>query len=153
MIKILFVCHGNICRSPAAEYIMRNMVKKAYMDDVIEVDSAATSLEEIGNPIYPPMARVLEDHGINPGGHAARRVRPEDYEKYDYIIGMDAENKGNLLRMFSGDPDGKISLLMNSADEERDISDPWYTRDFEAAFDDIEEGCRCLFKYLKASVS
>ena len=147
--KVLFVCHGNICRSPAAEYIFKSMVKKNYLDDQIEVDSAATSMEEIGNPVYPPMLSVLNDHGINPSGHKARLVKKSDYDDFDFIIGMDSANRKNLLRLFGGDPDGKIALMMDSTDDPHDVSDPWYTRDFETAYNEIEEGCEHLFKYLK----
>ena len=149
MIKILFVCHGNICRSPAAEYILKNMVKKDYLDDQIEVESAATSMEEIGNPIYPPMLEVLTEHGIKIGKHAARRIKKSDYDDFDFIIGMDSVNKRNILNTFGGDPDGKVCLLMDSTDDPHDVADPWYTRDFDAAYDEIEEGCLHLFKYLK----
>ena len=141
MIKILFICHGNICRSPMAEYVMRDMLKKNGLGDRVQVDSAATSTEELGNPIYPPAARVLREHGIDPSGHAARRMRAEDYREYDFIIGMDNENMYYMRRMWPEDPEGKISLLMDYTDRPGEVSDPWYTRDFNSTWTDVCEGC------------
>ena len=143
MPKILFVCHGNICRSPAAEMVMRTLT------DHCMIDSAATSYEEIGNGVYPPMRRVLERRGIPVLPHSARLTDRSDYDKYDYIIGMDEENRYDLERIYRGDPQGKISLLMEWAGEKRVVSDPWYTRDFDKALDDIERGCRALAAALK----
>ena len=144
--KILFICHGSICRSPMAEYVMRDMVKKEGLSDRIKTASAATSREEIGNPIYPPAQRVLREHGIDPSGHAARQMRKEDYDNYDYIIGMDQENYHNLMRFYDNDPDGKISLLMDYTDCPRAVADPWYTGDFISTWNDVTEGCAGLLK-------
>ena len=138
MLRILFVCHGNICRSPAAAMVMRTLT------DHCEIDSAATTYEEIGNDIYPPMRRAMAARGIPILPHRARRTDRSDYGRYDYIIGMDEENRYDLLRIYRGDPEHKISLLMEWAGEAREVSDPWYTRDFEGALDDIERGCRGL---------
>ncbi len=138
MIKILFICHGNICRSPAAEMVMRTLAPDC------AVDSAATTTEELGNGIYPPMRRVLERRGIPLVPHRARQTTAADYGRYDYIIGMDEENRRDLLRIYHGDPEGKVSLLMAWAGEPREVSDPWYTRDFDQALEDIELGCRAL---------
>lgn len=141
MIKVLMICHGNICRSPLAEYLLRDMAARRGLSSEISVDSAATSSEELGNPIYPPMQREMRSHGLDPSGHTARRMRLSDYDEYDYIIGMDEENRRHLMRFFSNDPDGKISLLMDYTDRPRDVADPWYTRDFGATWRDVEEGC------------
>lgn len=145
MTRILFICHGNICRSPAAEMVMR-----ALTHDCV-IDSAATTYEEVGNGIYPPMRRALERRGIPIFPHRARRTDRSDYDKYDYIIGMDEENRCDLEYIYRGDPQGKISLLMEWAGERREVSDPWYTRDFEKALDDIERGCRALADKLELS--
>ena len=151
MTKILFVCHGNICRSPAAEIVFQALAVKAEMSDRFVVSSAATSSEEIGNPVYPPMRRILTERGYNAFGHAARRVRRSDYDDYDLIIGMDEENRWDLSRLFHGDPDGKLhNLLEYLGREDEDIPDPWYTRDFTAAWRDVSEGCRALYARLSA---
>ena len=148
MIKILFVCHGNICRSPMAEYIMKDLVKKTGLEHCILIESAATSAEEIwngrGNPVYPPARRKLAEHGISCEGKTARQVRKADYAKYDYIIGMDSANIRNMHRIFGGDPEGKVSLLMNYTSRPGDIADPWYTGDFDTTWTDILEGCEAL---------
>ena len=148
MIKVLFICHGSICRSPMAEYVMRDMVAKRGLSDRIETASAATSSEELGNPIYPPAQRVLKEHGIDPSGHAARRMRPEDYRNYDRIIGMDNENMFYMKRMWPDDPEGKLSLLMDYTQRPGEVSDPWYTRDFNATWRDVVEGCEGLLEEL-----
>ncbi len=144
MIRILFVCHGNICRSPMAEYLMRDMVRKAGLSDRIETDSAATSTDDLGSGIYPAARRMLSLHGIRCDGHRARQLRRSDYEKYDLFIGMDDANIRNMRRILGGDPEGKIRRLMDYTDRPGQVSDPWYTRDFERAYADIEEGCRGL---------
>ena len=142
VIRILFICHGNICRSPAAEMVLRTLMPDA------RVDSAATTTEEIGNGIYPPMRRALERRGIPVLPHTARLTNAGDYRNYDYIIGMDAENRRDLNWIYRGDPDHKVSLLMEWAGESREVSDPWYTRDFDKALDDIERGCRAVAEKL-----
>ena len=144
MIKILFVCHGNICRSPMAEFVMKDLVKKVRMEDVFHIASAATSTEEIGTPVYPPARRKLREHGISCDGKTARQLRKTDYDQYDYLVGMDSANYRNMQRMCGGDPEGKISLLLDHTDHPGSVADPWYTGDFEATWQDILAGCRGL---------
>lgn len=149
MTRILFVCHGNICRSPMAEYVMKDLVKKAGLEDRFSIASAATSREEIGNPVYPPARRKLAEHGIRCAGHAARQLRNDDYEKYDLLIGMDHANLRNMCRICGGDVDNKMHLLMDFADRPgQEVADPWYTGDFERTWRDAEEGCRGLLRRL-----
>lgn len=149
MVKILMVCHGNICRSPMAEFVMKDLVEKAGLEWAFEIASAATSTEEIGNPVYPPARRKLAEHGIGCAGKTARQLRREDYEYYDYLIGMDGANLRNMRRICNGDPEGKISLLLDHTNRPADVADPWYTGDFEATWQDVLEGCRCLLEKLK----
>ena len=145
MVKILFVCHGNICRSPMAEFIMKDLVKKAGLEKDFSIASAATSTEEIGNPVYPPARRKLAEHGISCAGKTARQLRREDYERFDLLIGMDRANIRNMGRICGGDPDGKIYLLLDYASRPgREVADPWYTGDFGATWRDVEAGCRRL---------
>ena len=139
MTGILFVCHGNICRSPMAEFVMRDMVRRAGLAQEIAVASAATSAEEIGNPVYPPARRKLLEHGIDPAGKRAVQLRAGDYQRWDLLVGMDGANLRYMRRICGGDPQGKIRPLL-----ERDVADPWYTGDFEAAWRDVNEGCRTL---------
>ena len=141
MIKILFVCHGNICRSPMAEFVMKDMVRRAGLDGEFQIASAATSSEELGNPVYPPARRKLWEHGIRCDGKTARRIRAADYEDYDLLIGMDEANMRNMARCFGGDPEGKLRLLLDFTDKPTDIADPWYTGDFETTYRDISLGC------------
>lgn len=148
MTRILFICHGNICRSPMAEYVMKALVKEAGLEGEFEIASAATSREEIGNPLYPPAQRKLREHGIPFGRHAARQVTKGGYEYYDRIIAMEAYNLRNLRPMVGSDPAGKVSLLMTYTSRPGDVADPWYTGDFETAYQDILEGCRGLLKAL-----
>ena len=140
--KILFVCHGNICRSPMAEFVMKWLVKEAGREGEFEIASAATSTEEIGNPVYPPARRKLAEHGITSASKYARQITRRDYQYYDLIVGMDQWNLRNMRRMLGGDPDGKICLLMDYTDRPGDVADPWYTGDFEATWRDVLEGCR-----------
>ena len=150
MTKILFVCHGNICRSVGAQYVLQHMLEKERMAGWVEVDSAATSTEEIGNPIYPPMKKTLESHGIVCSGHRARQLRRKDYEAYDLLIAFDEENLYFIRRICGSDPEGKIHLLMDYTSKPgAEIEDPWYTRDFEQAYQDIVLGCRGLLQQLK----
>lgn len=142
--RILFVCHGNICRSPMAEYIFKDMVEKAGVADNFEIASAATSTEEIGNDIYPPASRVLFQHGIKHDCREARQITKKDYGYYDFIIAMDENNLRNLRRLLGEDTENKISLMMSHAGESRDVADPWYSGDFEKTYTDIIEGCRGL---------
>ena len=140
MIKILFVCHGNICRSPMAEFVLKDMVKKAGLESRFEIASAAVSREEIGNPVYPPARRELQKHGISCSGHAARQVTAADYHHYDRIYYMDSSNARWLARLLPKDPD-KIRPLIG-----RDVADPWYTGDFGATWRDIVEGCTAIME-------
>lgn len=146
MTRILFICHGNICRSPMAEYIMKALVKEQRLEKDFEIASAATSREEIGNFLYPPAQRKLREHGIPFGAHAARQMTRADYLYYDKIIAMEAYNLRNLRPMVGNDPDQKVSLLMDYTRRPGDVADPWYTRDFETAYQDILEGCQGLLK-------
>ena len=148
MIKILFVCHGNICRSPMAEFVMKDMVKKAGLADQFEIASAATSTEEIGNGVYPPARRKLAQHGLRCDGKRARQMTRADYQKYDLLIGMDNWNIRNMLRICGGDREGKIRMLMDYTGRSRSVADPWYTGDFDETWDDVNEGCRALLKAL-----
>ena len=144
MTRILFVCHGNICRSPMAEFICKDMVNKMGIADDFYIKSAATSREEIGNPIYPPARRVLENLNIDPNGKYAIQVTKEDYEIYDYIVCMDRNNLRNIKRIIPQDPYNKISLLLDYTGECRDVADPWYTGDFNTTKNDVINGCRAL---------
>ena len=144
MVKILFVCHGNICRSPMAEFIMKDLVRKAGMEGQFEIASAATSCEELGNPVYPPARRKLQEHGITCAGKTARRLERRDYSAYDLLIAMDRRNLAGMERLFGGDPAGKCRLLLSWTGEGREVADPWYTGDFDAAYRDISAGCRAL---------
>lgn len=146
MHKILFVCHGNICRSPMAEFVMKQMVSDAGLESQFEIASAATSTEEIGNPVYPPAHRKLAEHGIGCAGKTARQMTRQDYDYYDRIVAMDHNNLRNLKRMFGDDTEHKISLLMDFTHRPGDVADPWYSGDFEATWQDVEEGCKALLE-------
>ena len=142
--KILFVCHGNICRSPMAMFVMRDLVEKNAITDDFVIDSAATSCEELGNPAYPPVERLLGRLGIDTSSHRARRITAADYDYYDLIVGMDRANMRNMLNFWGGDRDGKIRMMMSFCGEERDVADPWYTDDFEKTYKDVLAGCKAL---------
>lgn len=146
MIKILFVCHGNICRSPMAEFVMKKLVKEAGLDKDFLIRSAATSREEIGNPVYPPARRKLMEHGMSCSGKTAVQMTAADYDRYDYILIMDGNNRRNILRIIGSDPENKVRRLMDYTDRPRDVADPWYTGDFETTYRDVDEGCRALLK-------
>lgn len=148
MTKILFVCHGNICRSTMAEYVMKHLVKEAGVSADFYIDSAATSTEEIGNGVHHGTRRKLAQVGIPCGDHRARQVTWKDYEEFDYIIGMDNANIRNLRRMLKNDPDGKISRILDYTDRPGKVADPWYTGDFDATYRDVLEGCQGLLKKL-----
>ena len=148
MIKVLFLCHGNICRSPMAEYIMKDLVEKSGLEYQFHIASAATSMEEIGNPVYPPARRKLREHGIVADGHHARRIERSDYQEYDYLIAMEHYNIRNMMRVLGDDPENKVSLLLDYTDRPGDIDDPWYTGDFETTYRQILKGCQGLLGHL-----
>ena len=148
MTKILFICHGNICRSPMAEFVMKDLVEKAGLAARFHIASAATSREEIGNPVYPPARRKLAEHGIACGGHAARQLMRQDYDAYDLLIGMDSANLRDMRRICGGDPADKLRLLLDYTGRPADVADPWYTGDFDATWRDVQAGCQGLLAAL-----
>ena len=154
MIKVLFICYGNICRSPMAEFVMKKLVSDANLADHFQIASAATSTEEIwngiGNPVYPPARRKLAEHGISCSGKTARQLRREDYSRWDLLIGMDRANLRRMQQICGGDPDGKIHLLMDYTSRPGEVADPWYSGDFDTAWTDILEGCEGLLRTLTA---
>ena len=149
MKKILFVCHGNICRSPMAEFIMKDIVKKADMADQFHIESAATSTEEIGNSVYPPARRKLAEHGISCEGKTARQMTRSDYDRFDLLVGMDEWNIRNMKRIAGGDPDRKIFKMLDFTSRHGDVADPWYTGNFDATWRDCLEGCEMIFQQYK----
>ena len=146
--RILFVCHGNICRSPMAEFVMKHLVKEAGKSDDFHIESAATSAEETGNGVYPPARRKLAEHDIGCQGKTARQMTRADYDRFDLLVGMDTWNISNMNRICGGDPDGKIVMLMDYTDRPGDVADPWYTGDFEATWRDVLQGCQRLLDSL-----
>ena len=148
MKKILFICHGNICRSPMAEFVMKDLVQKAGLAEDFYIESAATSTEELGNEVYPPARRKLAEHGISCKGKVARQMNRRDYDRFDLLIGMDSWNIRNMMAICGGDPEEKIQQLLDFTNRPGDVADPWYTRDFEATWRDVLEGCQCLLKQL-----
>ena len=154
--KIMFVCHGNICRSPMAEFILKDLAKKQGVADRFVIASSATSTEEIwngiGNPVYPPAKAELKKHGIFCNGKRAVQLEKNDYDKHDLFIGMDSANIRNILRIFGGDPDGKVHKLMDYTGRGGDVADPWYSRRFDVAYQDILEGCTALLKAVKTNL-
>ncbi len=148
MVKILFVCHGNICRSPMAEFVMKDLVKKAGLEDEFVIASSAVSAEELGNHVYPPAKKVLEEHGISVGDKHAELLTKRDYDLYDLLIAMDTSNLQNIDRIIRSDPEDKVHLLMSYAGKSASVADPWYTGDFETAYNDIREGCEGLLRSL-----
>ena len=148
MKNILFVCHGNICRSPMAEFVMKDLVGKNGTASEFHIESAAVSSEDLGNPVYPEVKALLQKHGINCSGKYARRITPADYDRFDLLIAMDRRNIAGMLREFGGDPDNKISLLLSHCGENNEVADPWYSGDFAATWRDILKGCRALLQNL-----
>ena len=150
MIKILFVCLGNICRSPMAEFAMKDLLSREGLSSQFYIASAATSTEELGNPVYPPASRKLAEHHIDCSGKTARQITARDYEEFDYIIGMDHSNLRNMLRRYHNDPKGKISLLLDYTDRPGEVADPWYTGNFDATWRDVTEGCQGFLNQLRS---
>ncbi len=148
MTRILFVCLGNICRSPMAEFVMKDLVAKAGLAADFDIASAATSSEEAGSPVYPPARRMLAVHGIDCAGKRARQLTKADYDRYDLLIGMDTANLRSMQRICGGDPAGKMHLLMDYTHSPRNVADPWYTGDFEATWHDVSAGCTGLLAQL-----
>ena len=156
MKRIMFVCHGNICRSPMAEFIFKDLIKKEGLEKDFFVSSSATSTEEIymgvGNPVYPPAKAELLKHGITADGKRAVQLKKTDYNKYDYFVGMDSANIRNMHIILGGDKENKISKLLDHTDKKGDVSDPWYTDRFDIAYSDILRGCQSLLEELKSKL-
>ena len=152
MIKVLFICHGNICRSPMAEFVMKDLVKKAGLEKEFFIASAATSTEEIGNPVYPPARRRLAQAGISCDGKYAVQLTKKDYEKYDYIIGMEQVYIKNIMRIVGEDPQKKVYRLLDFTGQPGDIADPWYSGDFDTTYEQVLAGCEGLLKELRKFV-
>lgn len=152
MTKLLFVCLGNICRSPMAEYVMKDLVQRAGLEDEFFIDSAATSDEEVGNPVHHGTRQKLREVGVPCGGHRARQMTRADYGQFDYLIGMETRNLRNMERILGGDPDGKVRLLLGFAGKSKDIADPWYTGNFDVTYDDVLEGCKALLEHCKTEL-
>ena len=148
MIKILFVCHGNICRSPMAEFVMKDLVRRRGLEQEFQIDSAATSREEIGNGIYPPAKAKLREMGVPFEEHYAVQVTRKDYDRYDYLIIMDRNNRRNLMRILGSDPEEKVHTLLSYAGIDRDVADPWYTGDFDITYEDVMTGCTALLEQI-----
>ena len=148
MTKILFVCHGNICRSPMGQYVLQDMVNKAGLADQFQIASVAVSREELGNPVYPPARRVMAEHGISCAGKYARQITRSDYNKFDYIICMDNNNIRNALRYWGSDPESKITRLLDHTSRPGEVADPWYSGNFDATWRDVTEGCQALLDEL-----
>ena len=146
MIKILFICHGNICRSPMAEFVMKDLAEKAGRSDDFFIESAAVSAEELGNPVYPPARRELAVHGISCAGKTARQMTRADYDHFDFLVCMDTSNLRRMERICGGDPQGKLSRLLDHTSRPGDVADPWYTGDFSATWQDVVGGCTALLE-------
>lgn len=146
MIKVLFICHGNICRSPMAEFMFKKLVKEKGMESEFHIESCATSTEEIGNPVYPPAKRKLREYGMSCEGKTARQFKKSEYKDWDYILCMDQYNVRNLIRMVGNDSAEKISKLLTWCGEGRDVADPWYTGDFQTTYEDIQRGIEAFYQ-------
>lgn len=149
MTKVMFVCHGNICRSPMAEFVFKKIVRDFNDEKNFKIDSTATSREEIGNSIYPPAKRIMYAHGVPFTEHYARQMTAEEYDEYDYIVIMDSLNRRNLMRIIGEDTENKVHTLLSFAGLDRGISDPWYSGDFETTYNDVLLGCTALYKHIK----
>lgn len=149
MIKVMFVCHGNICRSPMAEFVFRDMVKKAGLSDKIYVASSATSTEEIGNGVHHGTQKKLAEYGISTDGKFAVQLTKSDYKNYDYIIAMDSMNIRNINRIIGNDSENKVCKLLDFTQRGGDIADPWYTGNFDCTYEDVYEGCTKLMKFIE----
>ena len=148
MTKILFVCHGNICRSPMAEFCMKYLAAEAGRGEEFEIASAATSTEELGNSVYPPARRLLNSKGIDCSGKFARQITAKDYEYYDLVIGMDNANMRNMKRFWNGDPENKLRMLLDYTESPGEVADPWYSGDFERTWEEVHAGCRGLLEQI-----
>ena len=148
MIKVLFICHGNICRSPMAEFVFRNMVRERGLADQFEIASSATSREEIGNPVHPGTKRKLREFGIHTDGKYAVQLTKADYNNYDYLLAMEQRNIINAMRILGSDPEAKVARLLDYSAKPRDIADPWYTGNFDVTYNDIYEGCEALLEHI-----
>ena len=147
MIRVCFVCHGNICRSTMAQYVFQHLINEHHLTDQFYIDSAATSREEIGNPVHYGTRRKLEEVGIPCGDHRARQLQKKEYNEFDYLIGMDSMNIRNVMRILGGDPEGKVSKLLDFTERVgADIADPWYTGNFDRTYEDVKEGCEALLE-------
>lgn len=147
-LRVLMVCHGNICRSPMAEFVFRDLINQKGLGEQFHIASAATSTEEIGNPVHRGTREKLRQHGISTEGKYAMQLTKKDYDKYDYLIGMEERNLINMKRITGGDPEGKILRLLDFSDHPRDIADPWYTGDFDKTYEDVLEGCERFLQYM-----
>ena len=149
MIRVLFVCLGNICRSPMAEFAMKDLLQRKGLSEQFYIASAATSTEELGNPVYPPARRKLAEHHIDCSGKTARQITERDYKDFDYIIGMDHSNLRSMMRRYHNDPQHKISLLLDYTSRPGEVADPWYTGNFDATWRDVTEGCQGFLDQLR----
>ncbi|WP_318692555.1 low molecular weight protein-tyrosine-phosphatase [Treponema sp.] len=148
MTRILFICHGNICRSTMAEFVMKDLVRKSGRENDFFIDSKATSTEEIGNPPHPGTVRKMQQVGIPMNPHRASQMKKSDYEDFDLILGMDSWNIRNILKITGGDSEGKVHMLLDYTNHPRDIADPWYTHNFDETYNDVLEGCEALLNAL-----